>query len=197
MFSDPILRSLFNLPDQHVHLRWSNKKVSGSENNIRPDSAISSRSQLQWSHDWGYGEAKTYEPTNNNHALAKDMIRIAMFNKNLINKANIRATIGFQINGFRITFYVIELNFHAIYTMTELCYIDIPQSVEQIDQITTNSNLRALAQVAHAFDMLRNTSLRCTNEEFTQKKTESIKFEDLESLISKKRDRASPCSSRF
>ena len=117
---------------------------------------------MRWSHDWGYGEAKTYEATHNNHGLAKDMIRIAMFNKELINKENIRATIGFQINGrgssckivaslvfsevnliyvcslgFRITFYIMELNFRDIYTINELCYIEIRQSIEQVGQMST------------------------------------------------------------
>lgn len=42
--------------------------------------------------------------------------------------------------GFHITFYIMKSGFQAIYTMSELCYIEIPQSVKQIDQITTNRN---------------------------------------------------------
>ncbi|KAI9278709.1 hypothetical protein BDA99DRAFT_492919 [Phascolomyces articulosus] len=78
------------MPDQNVHLRWTNKKVSSNKSNIKTDSAISSRNWIYWSHDWGYGEAKTFEPTHNNHTLAKDLVRIGMFNKDLINTANVR-----------------------------------------------------------------------------------------------------------
>ncbi|KAG2219851.1 hypothetical protein INT45_000738 [Circinella minor] len=99
--------------------------------------------------------------------------------------------------GFRLTFYIVELNFHGIYTMTELSCIEIPQSVVRIDQLTSISQLLLLAKVAHVFEMIRKTSLRCTSEEFEQKKTKSIKIEDLEHLVAKKRDRNSPCSSRF
>ena len=63
------------------------------------DSTISAKSQMRWSLYWGYAEAKTYAATHNNHGLAKGMIRTAMFNKELINKENIHATMGFQING--------------------------------------------------------------------------------------------------
>ncbi|KAI8149245.1 hypothetical protein BJV82DRAFT_685273, partial [Fennellomyces sp. T-0311] len=96
----------------------------------RPDGVISIADQLQWSHDWDSSEAKSYQTTDSNHALARDVIRIGIFNKALINNENIRATIGFRINGFRITFYVVELNFHAIYAMTEVGFLEIPQSIE-------------------------------------------------------------------
>ncbi|KAI7852851.1 hypothetical protein BDC45DRAFT_570750 [Circinella umbellata] len=148
MFSDPIFRSLFN---------YSRPKC------------LSSLDEQE--------KAKTYEPTNNNHTLAKDLVRLGMFNKDLINTANVRSTIGFQIN--------------------ELSCIDIPQSIEHVDQLTTISQLQLLAKVAHVFEMIRKTSLRCTSEECEQKKTKSIKNEDLKQLVAKKRARNSLCSSRF
>ncbi|RCH95339.1 hypothetical protein CU097_006438 [Rhizopus azygosporus] len=42
----------------------------------------------------GYSEAKTYTATDNN-MLARDLLRAAMFNKGLIDKEDIRTTIGF------------------------------------------------------------------------------------------------------
>lgn len=67
--------------------------------------------------------------------------------------------------GFRIIFYILELNFCGVYTMLELCNLD----------------------VAHAFELVRSTSLHCSKE-FQDNKTKSMSFEDLECLVFKRRD---------
>ncbi|ORE17158.1 hypothetical protein BCV71DRAFT_236041 [Rhizopus microsporus] len=96
----------------------------------------------------GYSEAKTYTATDNN-MLARDLLRAAMFNKGLIDKEDIRTTIG-----FRITFYIVELNFRDVYILLELCNFS----------------------VSHAFELVKSTSLRCFKEKFQDNKTKSGMF---------------------
>ncbi|KAG0169899.1 hypothetical protein DFQ30_003112 [Apophysomyces sp. BC1015] len=128
MFADPVLRSIFSRPEELVHLRCT----------------ISVVSQLYWGRSWGFGEAKNYEPTDNNHSLAWDLVRVAMFNKALINREDHR--------WFRLTYYVMELNFRGIYSMLEIGQVELPRSVEEADRLMSIKSLRDLTRVAHCFD---------------------------------------------
>ncbi|KAG0189846.1 hypothetical protein DFQ28_002821 [Apophysomyces sp. BC1034] len=147
MFADPVLRSIFSRPEELVHLRchpqdkpedWRIREL------LRPDSTISVVSQLYWGRSWGFGEAKNYEPTDNNHSLAWDLVRVAMFNKALINREDHR--------WFRLTYYVMELNFRGIYSMLEIGQVELPRSVEEADRLMSIKSLRDLTRVAHCFD---------------------------------------------
>jgi hypothetical protein len=56
-------------------------------------------SQSQWSRNFGHGEAKIAEATENYHVLAWDLCRLGYFNRNIINKDNVKPSFAFQSKG--------------------------------------------------------------------------------------------------
>ncbi|KAG1205925.1 hypothetical protein G6F35_011371 [Rhizopus arrhizus] len=166
-YVDPVLDSLLS-PEEGVHLRWTNKKDIQEEGE-RPDSIVSIMSQSQWSRNFGHGEAKIAEATENYHVLAWDLCRLGYFNKNIINKDNVKSSFAFQSKGHSVTFYISELAFDGVYVMTELNSIQIPKSVNTLETLITRRSLMCLMQVAHVFDKIKKEK-KNTSQEFSSMK---------------------------
>lgn len=73
--------------------------MKGAEQLIRPDAIVSLIKQLRWGGHAGVGEVKISEPTSNNYNLALDLVRISMLSKTLVNSEDLKAVLGFQVNG--------------------------------------------------------------------------------------------------
>ncbi|KAI9310327.1 hypothetical protein BX666DRAFT_2009580 [Dichotomocladium elegans] len=97
-YADPVLDSLLSSPEERVHLRWTNLKCNDDDAE-RPDGIISVMNQSRWGRNYGHGEVKVAEPTDNVHALSWDLCRLAFFNKAQINDANTRSAFAFQVKG--------------------------------------------------------------------------------------------------
>ncbi|KAI9484299.1 hypothetical protein BDB00DRAFT_894182 [Zychaea mexicana] len=116
MHFDPILSSLFSVPDRRVLLRWSN--VTSDENGeMRPDATISKLRQRDFGSSLGYGEAKIARPTTDNHALWHDLLRLATLAKDTIDTNALEPALAFQVHGFYITFFLTRLRHDEIYVM--------------------------------------------------------------------------------
>ncbi|KAG0743341.1 hypothetical protein G6F57_007367 [Rhizopus arrhizus] len=194
-YVDPVLDSLLSSPEEGVHLRWTNKKDI-QEVGERPDSIVSIMSQSQWSRNFGHGEAKIAEATENYHVLAWDLCRLGYFNKNIINKDNVKSSFAFQSKGHSVTFYISELAFDGVYVMTELNSIQIPKSVNTLETLITRRSLMCLMQVAHVFDKIKKEK-KNTLQEFSSMKRVEPSLKQLESLVSEKKDRRRNSSVRF
>ncbi|KAI7859563.1 hypothetical protein BDC45DRAFT_218910 [Circinella umbellata] len=147
-YAYPILDSLLSIPEEKVHLRWTNTQ-DVDDNPERPDSVITIISESRWSRNFGHGEAKVSEPTDNVALLSWDLCRLAFFNKNSINKNETSFSFSFQVKGPNLTRYVTELAADGAYSMTEISLLDIPMSVQSLDKLTTPKALRQLLQIAH------------------------------------------------
>lgn len=80
--------------------------------------------------------------------------------------------------------------------MLELTHIQIPRSVESLEQLTTQSLLKQLLQVAYVFEKIRQQKKEET-EEFFRMKRYGPGLVQLQELISDKIDRKRPCTLRF
>lgn len=80
--------------------------------------------------------------------------------------------------------------------MLELTHIQIPQSVESLERLTTQTSLKQLLQVAYVFEKIRQQKKEET-EEFFHMKRYGPGLVQLRELISDKKDRKRPCTLRF
>ncbi|KAI9005823.1 hypothetical protein CLU79DRAFT_824718 [Phycomyces nitens] len=193
-YVDPLLDSLLSDPENGVHLRWTNLNDT-DEGLERPDSVISIM-QSNWGNNLGYGEVKIEEPTTNKFMLAWNLCRLGHFSKDTINTTSNKSSISFQVKGHYITVYITTLNADGIYTMVELIHLQIPQSVENLDRLTTKSSLEKLLWVAHMFEKIRQQKKE-ESSEFVQMKRYGPGLAQFRELISDKRDRKRPCTLRF
>ncbi|KAI9472297.1 MAG: hypothetical protein EXX96DRAFT_530394 [Benjaminiella poitrasii] len=194
-YVDPLLDSLLSNPENGVHLRWTNLNDTeqGSE---RPDSVISVMMQSNWGESLGYGEVKIAEPTDHKFMLAWDLCRLGYFSKETINTTNNKSSISFQVKGHSITVYTTALSADGIYTMLKLTHIQIPQSVESLELLTTQLTLKQLLQVAYVFEKIRQQKTEEMKEFFLMKRYGPGLVQLLE-LISDKKDRKQPCTFHF
>lgn len=86
-------------PEHNLLLRWVNKITPESygSSHSRPDAIISVLNQDNYNKTVGHGEAKVSEPTRNSDALARDLLRLAVFGKDSVDGGGI--PLGFQIHG--------------------------------------------------------------------------------------------------
>lgn len=85
----------------------------------RPDATVFILDQDSYSIPVAFGEAKL--PTANNILLVKDLIRIAMFSKDSIDKYNLFTSLLFQAVKNHVSFYTMQLKNDVGTTM--LCRI--------------------------------------------------------------------------
>ncbi|PHZ08289.1 uncharacterized protein RHIMIDRAFT_247911 [Rhizopus microsporus ATCC 52813] len=164
--------------------RTNQKDIQEGE---RPGGIVSIMSQSQWSRNFGHGEAKIAEATENYYVLTWDLCRLGYFNRNIINKDNVKSSFAFQSKGHSVTLYIIELAFDGVYVMAELNSIQIPKSVNTLKTLITRHSLMCLMQAAHAFDKIKKE--KNTSQEFSSMKRIEPSLKQLEVLVSEKKYR--------
>lgn len=108
------------------------------------------------------------------------------FSKETINTTNNKSSISFQVKGHSITVYTTTLSADGIYTMLKLTHIQIPQSVESLELLTTQSTLKKLLQVAYVFEKIRQQKKE-EMKEFSLMKRYGPGLVQLRELISDKK----------
>ncbi|KAL0074353.1 hypothetical protein J3Q64DRAFT_1606276, partial [Phycomyces blakesleeanus] len=131
-------------PDRPVQFRWSNTSSSESGSDKRPDAIISNVTQLEFDSALGFGEAKKVERNCNTYGLCHDLLRLAIFTKNMIDINKLNESLSFQIHGFNISFFLIRLDHHGIYTMVEVGHLKFPKSIKELPSLVTLRNLKIL-----------------------------------------------------
>ncbi|KAI7849214.1 hypothetical protein BDC45DRAFT_279786 [Circinella umbellata] len=143
-YHDPLLTGILGDPEKNFILRWVNKitpegrRISSGS---RPDAIISVFTQANYDKTIGHGEAKVTEPTCNSDALCRDLLRLATFGKNTVDSGTTSMAIGFQMHSFNIQFYLVELYHEALYTMTELVNIQVPDSLSSFSHLLSTDTL--------------------------------------------------------
>lgn len=88
--------------------------------------------------------------------------------------------------GHSITVYTTTLSADGIYIMLKLTHIQIPQSVESLKLLTTQSTLKKLLQVAYVFEKIRQQKKE-EMKEFSLMKRYGPGLVQLRELISDKK----------
>ncbi|KAI9270832.1 hypothetical protein BY458DRAFT_489919 [Sporodiniella umbellata] len=85
------------------------------------DATITELNRLVFGHSLGFGEAKIAQSTPDKYNFCHDLLRLTLFCKETIDKKQLNASLAFQINGFPMVFYLIQLNHDGIYWFYEIC----------------------------------------------------------------------------
>ncbi|KAI7860608.1 hypothetical protein BDC45DRAFT_563768 [Circinella umbellata] len=119
----------------------------------RPDAMISMYEQLSFGSSLGFGEAKIAQPRTNNHDLCHDLLRLAMFCKETIDKNYLTGCISFQIHGFTYNNYLLS---HAVTTRWNLYHVgDSKVGISSITcRVSTFVSLKKLVILIQASEIL-------------------------------------------
>lgn len=85
---------------------------------------------VKWSSSCGYGEAKASKQAEDHHVVCYDLLKVAAFCKNALDKRKFDGILGIQIVGRTIIFYVLLLPATKLYTMLKLAEIKLPDSLQ-------------------------------------------------------------------
>ncbi|KAG1136978.1 hypothetical protein G6F37_012560 [Rhizopus arrhizus] len=146
----PILSSILSNPDKQVLLRWTNIETDSSAKK-RPDATITKLNQLVFGHSLGFGEAKIAQCTPDKYNLCHDLLRLALFCKETIDKNQLNASLTFQINGFSVVFFLMRLDHDGIYCLYEICKLSFPRSLEELSGFVSLKNLNTLMRISEMF----------------------------------------------
>ncbi|KAG2235615.1 hypothetical protein INT48_002389 [Thamnidium elegans] len=107
---NPFLSGLVNDPDKDVLLRLTGlitveRKHRGITKK-RPDITTTTLNIFNFGPSIGFDEVKQESKANNNHALSKYLIRVALFAKSSTNNNNIKGILTYNIVGRSAIFYI-------------------------------------------------------------------------------------------
>ncbi|KAG2211957.1 hypothetical protein INT47_004644 [Mucor saturninus] len=118
---------------------------------MRPDATITKIQQLKYGYNLRHGEVKTIGSTCDNHALAHDLFRVSVLAKDTLDHNKLSHALAFQIHGFKITFYMMTLQFTRIYTLFEIARMNFPRSLTEISTFLSLKNIKTLVFISEIF----------------------------------------------
>ncbi|KAG0175575.1 hypothetical protein DFQ30_005271 [Apophysomyces sp. BC1015] len=172
MYFDPILSALLSNPDRNVLLRWSNV-TSDEAGKMRPDATISKILQCDFGSSLGFGEVKLARPSIDHHALCHDILRLAIFAKDTVDKNKLHAALTFQIN--------------------EIGQLTFPRSLKELASFVNLKNMRTLLMVSEVFWRL----CQPVDDEDYWKPKRRPTHPAIYSMIDATKDRHRVCALRF
>ncbi|CEG75933.1 hypothetical protein RMATCC62417_10904 [Rhizopus microsporus] len=116
----------------------------------RRDAVIGEKQQLSFGSSVGYGEAKIQQGYCSK-SLCLDTLRLAIFTKNAIDVNKLDGALAFQIHGFNINLYLLQLTAKGIYTFKEITHLRFPQSLEDLPSLFTLINIKKLFGINNVF----------------------------------------------
>lgn len=127
-------------------------KKHGNQDGLRPDMCITKSYGVKWSSSCGYGEAKASKQAEDHHVVYYDLLKVAAFCKNALDKQKFDGILGIQIVGRTIIFNVLLLPATKLYTMLRLAKIKLPDSLQGLPSLVTE--LPNILSVLDVFDNL-------------------------------------------
>lgn len=113
---------------------------SSSISQDRPDACISNLDGMIWGNTRGFGEVKCFSQVGNTFAIAKDLVRLALFSKNAIDTHGMHGILAFQAIGRHVFFYLTTLLNDALYVMMEIGKIEIPSCIMDLPAYVAQSH---------------------------------------------------------
>ncbi|KAI9489197.1 hypothetical protein BDB00DRAFT_771156, partial [Zychaea mexicana] len=70
-----------------------------------------------------------------------DLIRLALFTKKTVDDTSFdtHASLAIHAIGATLTFYLLKIQAHGLYIITELAHLDVPMAVSEIPSFLTSS----------------------------------------------------------
>lgn len=112
---------------------------------------ITKLDQLVFGHSLGFGEAKIAQCTPDKYNLCHDLLRLALFCKETINKNQLNASLAFEINGFSVVVFLMRLDYDGTYCLYEICKLSFPRSLEELSSFVTLKNSNTLMRISEMF----------------------------------------------
>ncbi|KAI9495051.1 hypothetical protein BDB00DRAFT_900797 [Zychaea mexicana] len=102
---------------------------------------------LRWTN-----EPKPAAHSNDNYLVCKDLIKVAIFCKEALDKQSFEGILGIQVIGRMVVFYLLTLPSQGLYTLIPLASIKIPDSIQSLPALVTDTP--AILKVLDVFDRL-------------------------------------------
>lgn len=138
----------------------------------------------------GFGEIKSQYQSENNHAISKDLLRIAIFSKASIDMNNLKGVLSYQVVGRLIVFYILTLANDGLYILYELTEIKIPFTMDDRLKFVFDFNkLISIVKIHQEWGVEKEAPTASTSS----RKRMSIDDDDFDKLIEKSVDRKREC----
>ncbi|EIE84429.1 hypothetical protein RO3G_09139 [Rhizopus delemar RA 99-880] len=129
---------------------------------------ITKLDQLVFGHSLGFGEAKIAQCTPDKYNLCHDLLRLALFCKETINKNQLNASLAFEINGFSVVVFLMRLDYDGTYCLYEICKLSFPRSLEELSGFVSLKNSNTLMRISEMFWRIRLQCDTCIKDKTTK-----------------------------
>ncbi|KAG1446034.1 hypothetical protein G6F55_011713 [Rhizopus delemar] len=193
-FIDPFLTGLLDAPDQGICLRWINDatleaKTYADFTKNRPNLCITKCCGVKWKSSLAYGEVKPAIREKNHFSLCKDLLKVAVFCKDALDHQLMQGTLGIQITGRTIKFYLLTLPAKGLYVMIELATIKIPDSLQDLPRFVPE-----LPNVLKILDVFHRVCVPVIDVASAKNRyTPTLPHQKFDQLFTISKDRKKPC----
>ncbi|KAL7309288.1 hypothetical protein PS15m_011394 [Mucor circinelloides] len=95
-------------PEKNKHLPWLSRKEENT-NSLRPDAVMKHYDMKLSGTILGYCEVKPADAQHDVDSLCTDLIRLAIFSRNIMSRKNNKIACSLQAVGSHCSFYVVSL----------------------------------------------------------------------------------------
>ncbi|KAI9247908.1 hypothetical protein EDC94DRAFT_625427 [Helicostylum pulchrum] len=148
-YIDPILSPLFHIPEINKHLLWLNRKEENTDSS-RPDGVMKYYNQKSNGMTFGYCEVKPTDSLNSIDLLCQDLVRLALFSRNIMLRKTNHISCCLQIVGMHCSFYVLNAISRDISIMNEFLGFDIPSYINELGNL--NNIIDELKKISVVYD---------------------------------------------
>ncbi|ORE11691.1 hypothetical protein BCV72DRAFT_300677 [Rhizopus microsporus var. microsporus] len=106
---------------------------------------------LAFGYSLGFEEAKIAQSTPDKYNFCYDLLRLALFCKETIDKNQLNASLAFQIHGFSVVFFLMRLDHDGIYYLYEVGKLSFSRSLEELPGFVSLKNLNTLMRISEMF----------------------------------------------
>ncbi|KAI8886245.1 hypothetical protein K501DRAFT_310081 [Backusella circina FSU 941] len=168
-FIDPFLSGLFDDPDQNIFLRWTNETTLEAKNE---------QSLLSWRPDLCITRLQGVKRSSS-LVICRDLLRVAMFCKDVLDSQKMVGVLGIQIVGRTITFYVLVLPSSGLY---------IPDSLHDLSKL-----VKEISNLLLVLDTFDRVCIPSTDSPPLERHRPTITNSTLDQLFLSSQNRKRPC----
>lgn len=117
---------------------------------IRPDAIVSTLVQRAFGQSLGFGKVKLGGDNTTNHSLCLNTVKLAVLSRNSVSTYE-HPILTFQVNGFRLVFYMTQMIHSSSFIMTEIGRVTLPEALSCVHSFITLKNTRTLLRVTLLF----------------------------------------------
>ncbi|CAO3666577.1 unnamed protein product [Rhizopus stolonifer] len=148
-YLDPVLSPIFHNPERNKHLLWLNRKEENTSS-LRPDAVMKHYDQKLSGTTLGYCEVKPLDAQNDVDSLFADLIRLAMFSRNIMLRKDNKIACSLQAVGSHCSFYVSSSICKDIIIMNEVISFNVPMQIKELGNL--NTIVDELKQISKIYD---------------------------------------------